>query len=767
MLISRPFFTLLQALNEILVPGKNESSKKSRESHSEDTEDEDHPLKSGDWLLNTLPNLTHFAVILPQIYPLLIKACLMETNLLCLQNYLLFLTQYTPQEKPYESAINISNIIVDRFEVVKKLFRSNTSNGNIVLGSLLGMFRNALEKAIYSQSAPQFSSSAEFLLINFTKVGKKAIIHTALIQAAYLLLSCDLPHGSDPSDFKYLLEMWCPLPERDRPEAYTVESKEATSLPPALILCQLLFSTNSTVLEVTIQASNPSQLYQFVQQFGCPLQNTQKVLQVLDGMCDDHDASNELRRCIDNPAQAVSFVEVHLLRGTENGRVFLSFLQGLASVAPSEPISDMSSVLEHQEIPSFMKLGRPHDKTIHLKQPSVSEISKIPQERMEQHLLQIFAPSLSRISVPSNETKKLTSELQTSLQYLISSNLSGSGDATVDSTQSLNSHISGLITALHKLVTGSSIRRQFLEGMIRNHFSITLLRTMTKIQRLNQSEDLSAGLFKATIQHLLGALDSIEQRGSKLRGLKTFHAVVRVCAEQLKIKKSPEGNQLDQRLTNAARDMCKVIRTEKDPFQSKVGVMKTCLDVIKGPSPGLAEEIVKTLVQQSLCVGNERKCIEFLQALRDAVRKYFMPIVLQCNPELFTQNNTESLSQGNFSETDDSSEGELEAMDTSSVDFNSILTGKVDFSGLFVDLQDILDPEILQLCLQSSLKMVFGHSEQNITLTQSVESHSASRSSSFLSGQGYMLNRITNDCSWPTLINTIATVLDMTVTNEM
>lgn len=758
----------MQAMNEIVALVKSDSPKMRRGSHSEDTEDEDHNLKSGDWLLTSLPNLMHFAVILPQIYRHLIQACLMETNLLCLQNYVLFLTQYVPQEKLYESAIGISYIVVDRFEVVRKLLQSKlpeekySASGNIVLGSLLTMFRNAMEKAIHSQTVPQLSSSTEFLLINFTKIGKKAIVHTALIQAVYLLLSCDLPSNCDPNDFKYLLEMWCPLHEKNRPEAYTVESKENTPLPHVQTLPQLLLSSNPTVLDIAIQAASPSQLYIFVQQIGCPKNSMEKVLQALDGICDDHDASNELRRCVDNPVQGIQFVEVHILRGTENGHAFLSFLQGLASIPPTETASDMPSILEQKAPVPLIRLGKPPDTPKQTGLSSMHEISKIPQEQMEQHLLQVFAPSLSRVSVPSSETKKLTLDIKSMLQNLICSNRSS---ATGSTAESLNSHISGLITALHKFVTGSSIRRQFLEGLIKSCFAVTLLRTITKVQRLNQSEDFSARLFKTTIQHLLSSLESLGQKGTKLKGLKVFYSVVKACAEQLNIKKVLEGNQQVQKLTVAAKDVCKVIREEKDPFVSKSGVMKTCLDVIQANMPSQAESVIKTLVQHSLCTGNEYKCIEFLQTIRESIQKSAVPIALQCNPELFL--NSESMSSDSASNVD-MSECDLEPMDTARMEINSLLAAKVDLSGLFVDLQDILDPEIFQLCPQSSLRMVFGLSKHmTMTNLSSSESMSAPLSSLLLSGRGYMLTRITNNCSWPTLINTLTAILDSSAANDM
>ena len=84
-----------QALHDILNGSRRHSESKSG-SQSEDTEDDDIPSQAAingqqdNWLTESLPNLNHFVVILPQIYPLILRACLVETNLKALQGYLIF-----------------------------------------------------------------------------------------------------------------------------------------------------------------------------------------------------------------------------------------------------------------------------------------------------------------------------------------------------------------------------------------------------------------------------------------------------------------------------------------------------------------------------------------------------------------------------------------------------------------------------------------------------------------------------------------------------
>lgn len=74
-------------------------------------------------MVATLPSLPHFTSLLPRIRPLLLQACLVETNLHCLQSYILFHTQYTSKEVLVESSIGISQIIIDRFEMIQRLFQ--------------------------------------------------------------------------------------------------------------------------------------------------------------------------------------------------------------------------------------------------------------------------------------------------------------------------------------------------------------------------------------------------------------------------------------------------------------------------------------------------------------------------------------------------------------------------------------------------------------------------------------------------------------------
>ena len=559
-------FLFLQGLNEILGTkgGGAFAGRSRRGSQSDDTEDEDYGsglsrLTNEDWLLSSLPNTPHFAVILPRVYPLLLRASIMETNLTCLQSFFQFLTQHPPEDKIYESAISLSSVVIDRFDIIRKLFSSRGARpstmvrmqqqalsgdvhscsdpgGMIILGSLLSMLRRAMELAIHSQTMPQLSSSEEFLLVSFPRIGKKTILHTSLIQAVMLLLTFDLPPTADPSDYKYFLEQWFPVQEENRPEAHAVESKEKATFPHPSILPYMLLSGSPRILSASIASSSPSQLCSFVKQFGCPLQAVEKILEALDSLCDEHDPSTELRRCIHDPIEMCKFVEVHILRGVTSGRTFLSFLQGLASVATSEqPETSISAIFEKEasslttssSTPSVFGFSSQTSLTSSTIAPpsrtgsqSYTKFANSSQEELEKMLQQSFSPGHGkRGSSSSGKAQQMASELVSALRHCASTGLMAStGTAKSDGgTGTSESFISRLIAGLSRLLSTSKAKKQFFEGMVQSRYAISLLRMITKIAAQSTTTLKSSGgggsrpsslttQFCSTIQIILQAL---------------------------------------------------------------------------------------------------------------------------------------------------------------------------------------------------------------------------------------------------------------------
>ena len=815
-------FILLQGLNEILgTKGGGAFSGHARKgSQSDDTEDEDYGsglsrLTNEDWLLSSLPNTPHFAVILPRVYLLLLRASVMETNLTCLQSFFLFLTQYPPEDKIYESAISLSSVVVDRFDIVRKLFSSRTqpsmlvhmqqaagdvhvrsdTGGALILVSLLSMLRRAMELAIHSQTMPQLSSSEEFLLVSFPRIGKKTILHTSLIQAIMLLLTFDLPPTADPSDYKYFLEQWFPLQDENRPEAHAVESKEKASFPHPAILPYMLLSSSPRILSASIASSSPSQLCSFVKQFGCPLQAVEKVLEALDGLCEEHDSSTELRRCIHDPVEMCRFVEVHILRGATSGRTFLSFLEGLASVAPSEqPETSISAIFEKEvasSTPSVFGFSSQTSLTSSTIAPpwtgsqSYTKFANSSQEELEKILQQSFSSAHGKKSSSSGKAQQMASELVSALRHCTSVGYGTTierGGAEVS-----ESFVSGLVAGLNKLLS-SKTKKQFFEGMVQSRHAISLLRMITKIAQSSlKSGDKPSSLttqFCNTLQLILQALESHTHSSNKYT---VFSAAVKSCAKQLGMEyQASTTSSIAQKLETAVSKACKEVGESKDPFRNKSALVRLCHSVTHAGLPAPFEQLVSGVVKRAIFLGREQQCVQFLYTVKASTSDSTLPVVLKFFPSYFTIRSDDE-GGGTLSRSQSPEDELMETNATEKTPTSYWQNGSVhvDICGLLVDWLELVDPEVLALSPEHSMKMVFGGSnteqlsailascrvqekgsEQASQLSSSFSSQLRLCSSLLLCGQGYLQDRLTNSSSWPTLTGTMKTLLSSEHVNE-
>ena len=647
-------------------------------SQSEDTENEDRfsflaeNMEQEDWLTESLPNLTHFTTILPRIYPLILRACLVETNLKALQGYINFLTQYPPHEKLYQSAVEMSRVMVDRFPTVRKLFADGDSIDSLsTFRSVLGMLRHAFEEALESQTSPELSGSSDFLLINFPNVGRKGIIHLALVEAIFLFISCKIAQRSNPADFKYFTELWFPSNSIKNPEAFTVETKEPVPLPPVSVLPQMLFSTESKVLDAVISLAAPLQLCSFIQQFGCRSESVEKSLRRLDECCADRETAVTLRRSINDPIQVANSIEVHFLRGIEAGKAFHTYLQGLSDIPPTDLPSNVTAILEADDEKSVPSKISKEEEPLPL-YTSVVELGKISAEKMEQYLLNIFTPTLSQTDLAAEDIQQ---EIETGLKKLIFATRKLTSSELQASKDSINAEISTLVTALHKLLTGGGVRRQFLEGMIKNQFSLSLLRMLTKLYTLTQLEDL----FQSIIKQIMNLLES--KRMSSISGLSVFRSVVLGCAEQLGITRDTPDDPLPfSDLTSTVKNACVEVKASVDPFEKEEALVKMASDVVQSGCFALVEDILSTVAKRAIALGMETRCISFLQKIKIATSTVQAPLILQCFPGLLSK-------KGYECEKDD-----LNVMEVNEQSMNMVVIG--DLSGLFVDWLEILDPQV-------------------------------------------------------------------------
>jgi len=723
---------------------------------SDDTEDDSFSdvKDDGECLVTSLPNVSHFADVLPQIYRFLLQSCLVETNLGFLQHFLLFLTRHYPSDKLCESVIGLSRLIVDRFDIIQKILSPTFPAGEhsslqgapsvVLLSSLFEIFHQAMEAAINSQTVPQVTSGSDFLLVTFPSRSQKALVHTALIQAAYLLLSLGPPIGAAVADFSYLKDLWAPSRPQGKPEAQTMEDKTPVSLPPKEVLPYTMLTQNSAVLEASIAAASPSQLCEHVQRFGCPLSCMEKVLGVLDTACMDRGSAAELRHCITDPVMMARMVEVQMLRGSESGQGFLTFVQGLSNLRPvslkesakiwQEKKSNIfvcDGLLEasvsaksvpSQVVPLSQQMGKTH------------QILSASTEEIEQHLLQIFCQFSSESKKPQNSSQLnvLQDRLEQDLRLLLRGG-----------ERSSAANLSGLVSALTKVTSTNKVK--VIEGMLQTRFSISLFRLLSHYLSLKKMEQLSEQL-KKTVDNICKFLQSSRYKLTKLRYYHSFIVVLKDASRRLKLEE--ERGQKASRSSPNQKDLKVVrdIRKSQNLLQLEPVITKMSQESIQGRNLVKFEALVKLLVRKSIMANCKDKCITLLQEVKDNVSSSCSPLAYQSHPELFRWKDA-----GAFSDSDDSTgmdvDGKLPSV--------AMSQAKVpDISGLLVDMVEVLDSELYAVAGGVTKTFLFGYSEV-------FRGHLKGEVTNLLlTGQGFLLACLVHNSSWVNLLAALDHVLD-------
>ena len=719
------------------------------DSDTSDTDDElsrPEGLEDG-WLMKQLPALPHFTAVLPKISHLLLQACLMETHLGNLQSYVLFITSHIPRDHIFEISIGISQIVVDRFTIIKRVFGMNGGGGEregergkgaeAMHGALLNMLRVSLETAIHLQRIPQISESSNFVLVTFPS-GKKTILHTALIHATLLLLTCP-PPPSPPatSDFDFLAELW--LPDGGKfPEAHTVEDKEETPIVSGAIQPEMMLSRNPRVMGVCLRDVGVSELCLSVQQFGIPEANMKQVLAHLDTLCGDG-SFTDIEKAIQNPAKLAQFAEVQFARcGLRDGRNFLSFVRNRAGV-PDDPVQRISEMLGTG--------GDTKEVEMAPVSPSADEKSnfgELSEEKIEQVLMKSFAPSVGRASIPPEEVAKASSDIKRGLREVVQSAIAASADS--EEREELIFPALPVVTALHKVVvkcTGRT-RRQVLDGMIKSSFAVSLLRLLTRIRLLRGEEDTThPDLLRATVKQISDSLATM--KFGKMKELPRFQAVVKACSAQLGLKAVPERESYSERVAKVAEDCASGIRKETDFFsteQSKM-ISDICHFVGMEKQSPHVEGVLKALVHRSIVCGMEGKCIDLLQSLSWRCS----PIALHHCPEIFQGVQLEKEAEKRRGEGGGEREKKGKVSSSHTQFVNSL-----DMSGLKVDLLEMLDPDLLRVTPEATRQEVFGWGSAGR------EKEEGETRQAWL-GPGYLMARLVHEGSWDTLHSTVASLL--------
>ena len=724
-----------------------------------DTDEEDGRGEGDRWLMKQLPRLPHFSVVLPRISHLLLQACLMETSLRSLVSFLLFITSHTPNDLIFEFSIGISQIVVDRFAIIKRVFPATNEVGvasvgvagaESMHGSLLKMLRVSLETAINSQRIPQVSESSDFVLVTFPS-GKKTILHTALIHATLLLLTHPPPHSSPASqDFNFLSDLWLSPEAGGFPEAQSVEEKEATPLITAAILPEMLLSRNPGVVGLCLRDAGLAEICESVCQVGIPVDNMRQILTHLDALCttsrstrsssnDDEkdgdekmEVSVDLEKAVRNPVQLAQFTEIQLARcGSGEGRKFLSLVRNLGGLPDNDPLQSVSDLLSggvkerEKEEEEEMEVA-----PISPSQEAKSDFfAKLTEEKIEQVLVKTFAPSVGRGSLSQEEMARMSSGIEGGLRGVIQ--LTAALPAGSEERERLALPARAVVVALHRVVVVKSTgrgRRQLLEGMMKSTFAVSLLRLLTRIQDLRGDRGATeTELLRATVKQISDSLATM--KFGKVKELPRFQAVVRSCSVRLGMKTVPERESYSEKVAKVAGECTAGIRGERDlfgPDQAKM-ISDICHFVGTEKKSPHFETVLSALVRRSIASGSESQCVELLEKLSWRCR----PIALCHSPEVFSGVCPE--------------EGERGLVSTSRQPFVQSL----DMSGLKVDLLEMLDPEVMG---EVTKREVFGWSEFG-------EDCEGVRGRGWL-GPGYMMARLVHESSWRTLHVTVRDLLE-------
>lgn len=678
----------------------------------------------GEWLVTNLPSLPHFSTILPRVCHPLLQACLVETNLRCLCNYIFFVTQHTPRELLFDSSIGISQILIDRFDIFRKLFqpcggesrrrKRRNDFADMAMDSLVTMLCNTLNTAVNSQSAPPHSSSDDFLVVTFCN-GKKAFLHLALIQATFLLLSCDSP--SDATGFNHLLNMWFSEDSTILVQACALESGDEVTLMSPFVLQSMLYSSVPRVVSAAVKMADVSQLCTCVELYGFPIQSVEGVLEKLDLLTST--ASDAIREVVKNPGYLCELVEVQLLRGSKFGSVFLMFLQKMAGLPQEGVISDPASLLiEDAEMEDAQPVS---------KRPSKKKkVATLPQDGIKQLLVRIFTPSLDRVPLAESDLENF----EEALKVHVSSSLANCSSPPAH-------EVTQVVSTLHQLVTTDVQQKPFIEGLIRNRFSLTLFRRLARILSVSQRDDEATRLFRATLRHLLSSIDSY--RSLNRRDVLSFAAVLQSSAEQLGIKHLPSSTQSYHKVEALSRKTLGEVCSLKNPFLNEAALVKKCKHLLESNAATL-EEVVNLLAKKAILTGREPSCLELLAKLQGLARTAH-PITLRSSPEVFHGDEV-------CHQTEASSVTSKLTSTGKHIDSTSSSPISLDINGLLVDWLALLDPEILALSSQSILRIVFG------------QSHPETPHSLLATGQGFLLACLVHAAAWPTITRAVSALLE-------
>ena len=439
-----------------------------------------------------------------------------------------------------------------------------------------------------------------------------------------------------------------------------------------------------------------------------------------------------------------------MMRGAENGHSFHLYLQGLIDMAGQLYVTTMPLA----ERPSSITPAAPIIPVSSTVRAVPLQLASFSENKMEEVLRQVFVPAVltpAPYLVPSE--RDLWGELVSLVLESISS-----------PAPTVPAPLHTLVSILHRLVVSGG--EAVLQGMASSWLSSSLVCLLTRALSSLAADAPLKGLLKATITCMSESLErSATPTSEATPTAGTFWAMVRSCAMGLGVAKQHRDEEESLVVGRAL-----AIFQGTTGFSDETVVIQTCKDLLGSAHQGhLVEKLLCTLAKEAIRTGQEGNYIRVLCKLHPFLWAA-PPIVLQAAPHMSSAGPQSAVLDVSSEEPMDIGTldtprgpagvtGGLFSPTSRQVDSSFSLPHggsevTLDASGMLVDLVEVLDPEILSLEPSLALKIVFDNSPSyKLGALQQV----GGGGGSLMSGQEYLLARITHECS----LNTHSRVMEM------
>ena len=305
-------FEIFKALEDILCT-------KSDDSANIEEEEGNIARVSTSWLLCSIPSLSVFPAISSSVIELILKASVAELNAELFIAYISFITRHTSTAMIPNISLELAVIISQRFSFFKMACEMNQQHKDVMLASLLSMFRVTMDTHVqYGYQPPPDYKESELSILCLPTINDKCeiVIVTQFLEAIFLSLS--LVHSSVGTvDSQFLLQLLLPDDSVLAGQALAMSTREHLPLVREKTFEFIICNENDILVSQLVQQFQPKQLCRFLFLYGVPCSNMDVVLGALDQT-----------KVETGDTKAILYqIELHQLRGCTNGHLYSSFLK--------------------------------------------------------------------------------------------------------------------------------------------------------------------------------------------------------------------------------------------------------------------------------------------------------------------------------------------------------------------------------------------------------------------------------------------------------